>query len=133
MSGLTKQSPQTQGESATIQPQHLTESKFYRYLWIALALLFVGLILILPLLTVVIGGLKKGAALYYAALTEPDAIAALKLTLLVAVIAVPLNTVFGVAAAWCITKFQFRGKQLLITLIDLPFAVSRSFQAWCSC
>ena len=68
--------------------------------------------------------LRQGLGAYLAALVEPDALAAIRLTLLVAAIAVPLNLVFGVAAAWAIAKFEFRGKSLLITLIDLPFAVS---------
>jgi len=110
--------------SSEVRPRHATESLPFRWLWITIALLFVGLILILPLVTVIYEGLKKGVELYLAALIEPDAISALKLTLLVALIAVPLNTLFGVAAAWTITKFQFRGKNILLTLIDLPFAVS---------
>jgi sulfate transport system permease protein len=81
-------------------------------------------ILLLPLLAVFVEALRKGWAVYLAALVEPDALAALKLTLLAAAIAVPLNLVFGVAAAWAIAKFSFRGKALLLTLIDLPFSVS---------
>lgn len=104
--------------------KHSTESAPFRWLWITIALLFVGLILILPLISVVVEGLKKGLDVYAAAIVEPDALAALRLTLLVTFIAVPLNTVFGVAAAWAITKFSFRGKNILLTLIDLPFAVS---------
>lgn len=104
--------------------KHSTESAPFRWLWITIAMLFVGLILILPLISVVVEGLKKGIDVYAAAIVEPDALAALRLTLLVTLIAVPLNTVFGVAAAWAITKFSFRGKNILLTLIDLPFAVS---------
>jgi sulfate/thiosulfate transport system permease protein len=88
------------------------------------ALLFLGLILVVPLAAVFTEALRKGLAVYGAALIEPDAIVAIKLTLITAAIAVPLNLVFGIAASWAITKFQFRGKNLLITLIDLPFAVS---------
>jgi sulfate transport system permease protein len=88
------------------------------------ALLVITLFLLLPLLTVLVEGLRKGWAVYFAALVEPNTLAAIKLTLLVALIAVPLNTVFGVAAAWVIARFEFRGKSLLLTLIDLPFAVS---------
>ncbi|HEY3365867.1 MAG TPA: sulfate ABC transporter permease subunit CysW [Symbiobacteriaceae bacterium] len=95
-----------------------------RWLLIALALLFVGVFLVLPLVAVFAAGLAKGVGAYWAAISDPDAWSAIKLTLLAAAIAVPLNTVFGVAAAWAVTKFDFRGKQLLITLIDLPFAVS---------
>jgi sulfate/thiosulfate transport system permease protein len=88
------------------------------------ALLVICLFLVLPLLTVLIEGLRKGWQVYADALLEPNTLAAIKLTLLVAVIAVPLNTVFGVAAAWVIARFEFRGKNLLLTLIDLPFSVS---------
>ncbi|MGO9931807.1 MAG: sulfate ABC transporter permease subunit CysW [Steroidobacteraceae bacterium] len=95
-----------------------------RLLLIATALLFLGVFLVLPLLAVFVQALAKGFAAYYIAVSEPMAWAAVKLTLLVAAIAVPLNLVFGVAAAWAIGKFEFRGKSALITLIDLPFAVS---------
>lgn len=88
------------------------------------ALLFFGLFLLLPLATVFAEALRKGWQVYFAALAEPDARSAMVLTLLVAAIAVPLNLVFGLAAAWAIAKFDFRGKQLLTTLIDLPFSVS---------
>jgi sulfate/thiosulfate transport system permease protein len=95
-----------------------------RRLLIALALAFLGLFLVLPLLAVFVQALAKGAGVYLAAVSAPMALAAVKLTLLVAAIAVPLNLVFGIAAAWAIAKFEFRGKSTLITLIDLPFAVS---------
>jgi sulfate transport system permease protein len=104
--------------------QAITESSRTRWVLTFVALAFLFLLLGLPLLAVFVEGLRKGIGLYLAALTEPDARAAIRLTLLVTAIAVPLNTVFGVAAAWAITKFAFRGKQLLVTLIDLPFAVS---------
>lgn len=91
---------------------------------IGIALAFFGLFLLLPLVTVFSEALRKGWSLYLAALVEPDALSAISLTLLVAAIAVPLNLVFGVAAAWAIAKFDFRGKQVLTTLIDLPFSVS---------
>ena len=91
---------------------------------IVVALTFFGLFLLLPLVTVFAEALRKGWTVYLAALVEPDALSAITLTLLVAAIAVPLNLVFGVAAAWAITKFDFPGKQLLTTLIDLPFSVS---------
>jgi sulfate transport system permease protein len=97
--------------------------------WIRLAILgvslsFFALFLLLPLIAVFVEALRKGWQVYLAALTEPYALAAIRLTLTVAAIAVPLNLVFGLAAAWAITKFDFRGKQLLISLIDLPFSVS---------
>ena len=95
-----------------------------RPLLIAVALLFLGLFLVLPLLAVFVQALAKGAGAYVAAISNPIAWAAVKLTLLVAGIAVLFNLVFGVAAAWAIAKFEFRGKSALITLIDLPFAVS---------
>ena len=90
----------------------------------ALALAFLALFLLLPLATVFAEALRKGFAAYLAAFAEPDAVAAIRLTLTVAAIAVPLNLVFGVAAAWAIAKFEFTGKSLLVTLIDLPFSVS---------
>lgn len=95
-----------------------------RLLLIVTALLFLGLFLVLPLLAVFAQALAKGFGAYYIAISQPMAWAAVKLTLLVAAIAVPLNLIFGVAAAWAVAKFDFRGKSALITLIDLPFAVS---------
>jgi sulfate transport system permease protein len=95
-----------------------------RRLLITAALIFLGVFLVMPLLVVFVQALSKGLLVYAAAITEPMALAAVKLTLLVAVIAVPLNLIFGTAAAWAIAKFEFRGKSALITLIDLPFAVS---------
>lgn len=89
-----------------------------------IALVYVSLFLLLPLVTVFMEALRKGWQFYLDAIREPDAWSATKLTLLVAVIAVPLNLVFGIAAAWAIAKFDFRGKSLVITLIDLPFSVS---------
>jgi sulfate transport system permease protein len=110
--------------SAARKPRHLTESGPVRVLLIGLALLLIAVILLLPLITVISQAFAKGWSTYMESLKDPDALAALRLTLLTAVIAVPLNTLFGLAAAWAITKFKFRGKQFLITLIDLPFAVS---------
>lgn len=95
-----------------------------RRLLIAVAVAFVALVLVLPLAFVLAGALAKGAAVYWAALAEPDALAALRLTLSVVAIAVPCNCAFGVAAAWAIAKFDFRGKSVLVTLIDLPLSVS---------
>jgi sulfate transport system permease protein len=91
---------------------------------IGVVLVFLGLFLVVPLAAVFSEALGKGAAAYVAAFREPDALAAIRLTLLTAAIAVPLNLMFGVAAAWAIAKFEFVGKNLLITLIDLPFSVS---------
>lgn len=95
-----------------------------RWTLIAIALAFCFVFLLLPLLNVFAQALAKGWALYWKSLAEPDSLAAIRLTLLVAGICVPLNVLFGLAAAWAIAKFQFRGKSLLITLIDLPFSVS---------
>ncbi len=91
---------------------------------IALALSFFAFFLLLPLIAVFVEAFRKGWETYFNALVDPDALSAIKLTLLAAAISVPLNLVFGVAAAWAITKFDFRGKHFLITLIDLPFSVS---------
>ena len=102
----------------------ITEPGWVRWLLISIALGFLSLFLLLPLAAVFTEALRDGWGTYLTALAEPDAYSALKLTLLAASLAVPLNLVFGVAAAWCITKFEFRGKQLLISLIDLPFSVS---------
>jgi sulfate/thiosulfate transport system permease protein len=95
-----------------------------RRLLITAALIFLGVFLVMPLLVVFVQALSKGLLVYAAAISDPMAWAAVKLTLLVAVIAVPLNLIFGTAASWAIAKFEFRGKSALITLIDLPFAVS---------
>jgi sulfate/thiosulfate transport system permease protein len=103
---------------------HLTEPPLVRAVLTAVALLFLALFLVLPLLTVFTEALSNGAAAYVAAITEPDAMSALRLTLLAAAIAVPANLLFGVSAGWAIAKFDFPGKNLLTTLIDLPFAVS---------
>ena len=113
---------------ATTAPRAVTratgESRAVRYTLIGIALVFLALVLLLPLVLVFVQAFAKGLPAYWEAIREPDALSAAKLTLLIAAIAVPANLVFGVAAAWCISKFEFRGKNLLITLIDLPFAVS---------
>jgi sulfate transport system permease protein len=111
-------------EESAKRPQHITESGPVKWLLIGIAMLFLGLVVLLPLASVFVEAFKKGVGVYFDAITEPDALSALKLTLIVALIAVPVNTVFGIAAAWAISKFRFRGKNILITLIDLPFAVS---------
>jgi sulfate transport system permease protein len=107
-----------------IKQPALKETPLTQWLLTLAALAFLLLFLFLPLLAVFVEALRQGIGAYLAALVEPDAFSAIKLTLLVAAIAVPLNLVFGVAASWCITKFEFRGKHLLLTLIDLPFSVS---------
>lgn len=111
-------SPAVRKERATQEPA------WVRWSLIGLALTFLTLFLFIPLISVFYEALKKGSDVYLAAITHPDALSAIKLTLTIAAIAVPLNMVFGVAAAWAIAKFEFRGKNLLITLIDLPFSVS---------
>ena len=101
-----------------------TEAPWVRYTLITFALVFVLLFLVLPLAAVFTEALRKGFDAYWAALKEPDAWSAIKLTLIAAAIAVPLNLVFGVSAAWAIAKYEFRGKSFLTTLVDLPFSVS---------
>ena len=101
-----------------------TESAWVRRTLIGIALAFMFLFRLLPLAAVAAEALRKGFGAYLEALQEPDAWAAIRLTLLTAAIAVPLNLVFGIAASWCIAKFEFRGKSFLLTLIDLPFSVS---------
>ncbi len=101
-----------------------TEARWVQWLLIGLALAFLLLFLLLPLAAVFAEALRQGWGAYLAGLQEPDAWAAIKLTLITALIAVPLNLVFGVAAAWCIAKYEFRGKAFLTTLIDLPFSIS---------
>jgi sulfate transport system permease protein len=100
------------------------ESGLVRWVLIGVAVAFLGIFIFLPLAIVFSQAFAKGLSVYWASLRQPDALAAIRLTLLAAVIAVPLNLVFGVAAAWAIGKFEFVGKSLLITLIDLPFSVS---------
>src|SRR5690606_3842046 len=112
------------GMNARKTPAHLTETRWLRLSLTILALAFTVLVLELPLVFVFIEAFAQGWGVYVASILDPDARAAIKLTLLVAVLALPVNLVFGVAAAWAITRFEFRGKQLLITLIDLPFSVS---------
>jgi sulfate transport system permease protein len=102
----------------------VTEARPVRVVLIVVSLLFVGLFLLFPVAVVFVEAFRGGIGAYLASLADPDAMAAIKLTLLVAAIAVPANLVFGVAAAWAIAKYKFRGKTFLITLIDLPFSVS---------
>lgn len=105
-------------------PPVTTERAMIRALLIGLALVFMALMLILPVVVVFTEALRKGVSIYFAAFSDPDALAAIQLTLMVAAISVPLNTIFGIAASWAIAKFEFNGKSLLITLIDLPFSIS---------
>ncbi|MGF2769327.1 sulfate ABC transporter permease subunit CysW [Bacillus cereus] len=100
------------------------ESKLVPDILITITVLFLSLFLLLPLITIFLKAFERGMDVYIAAITDQEAFSAIRLTLLVALIVVPLNTIFGVAAAWLITKFQFKGKQVLLSLIELPFAVS---------
>lgn len=110
--------------AAPSPPPVTTESAGARIALISLALLFLALFLILPVIVVFSEALRKGLLVYYATFEDPDAQAAIQLTLIVAGIAVPLNLLFGIAASWAIAKFEFHGKSLLTTLIDLPFSIS---------
>ena len=101
-----------------------SESPWLRRVLIGTALLFMALFLLVPLISIFVEAFRQGLQVYWAAITEPDALSAIKLTLLAAAIALPLNAIFGIAVAWAVTKFDFRGKSLLLTLIDLPFSVS---------
>ncbi|RUT31661.1 sulfate ABC transporter permease subunit CysW [Paenibacillus zeisoli] len=116
--------PMTSGSSMNPRTRSMKETSWVKWALIGLAALVLLWLIVLPLIVVITEALKQGWDVFLAAIVDPDAMSALRLTLLVAVITVPLNTIFGVAAAWAITKFRFRGKQFLITLIDLPFAVS---------
>jgi sulfate transport system permease protein len=109
---------------AVAAPAATVEPFWVRAVLIGIALAFLTLFLFVPLATVFVEALRKGWDAYLVAIVEPDALSAIRLTLITAAIAVPLNLVFGVAAAWCIAKFEFRGKNILLTLIDLPFSVS---------
>jgi sulfate transport system permease protein len=111
-------------KAAAPQRQPTNESPVVRRLLIGVAFAFLSLFLFLPLLSVFLQAFAKGIGFYFQTITEPNAVSAIKLTLLAAAIAVPLNCVFGVCAAWTIAKFDFRGKNVLLTLIDLPFSVS---------
>lgn len=105
-------------------PTHLTEPRWLRYTLIGTALGFLALMLLVPLASVFYYALEQGWQLYVQALTDPEALHALKLTLIIALIVVPINAVLGIAMAWLLTRFNFRGKQLFTTLLDLPFSVS---------
>jgi len=120
--------PQIASAAAANSPTHFrratAERPLTRGLLIGVALAFLALFLFIPLIAVFTEALAKGVGVYFAAITDPEAASAIRLTLLAAGIAVPLNLVFGLAASWAITRFDFRFKNLLTTLIDLPFAVS---------
>ncbi len=110
--------------AAAIHAPHLSEPRVARWLLTIVALLFLGVFLFLPLVAIFAQAFASGARAYWDAIVEAEALSAFRLTLLAAAVAVPLNTAFGIAAAWAVTRFTFPGKHLLVTLIDLPFAVS---------
>ena len=115
--------PPAKGHGAK-QQQALQDPNWVRWSLIAIALGFITLFICLPLGLVIYQALSKGIEAYWTALTQADTLAAIRLTLLVAIVTVPLNTLFGITAAWAITRFEFKGKSFLTTLIDLPFSVS---------
>ncbi|MFI8496157.1 sulfate ABC transporter permease subunit CysW [Peribacillus butanolivorans] len=100
------------------------EPKSIQWILISIVLLFLSLFLVVPLIAIFVKAFEKGADAYFAAIAHPDSMSAIKLTLIVVLITLPLNAIFGVVAAWTITKYEFKGKNFLITLIDLPFSVS---------
>jgi sulfate/thiosulfate transport system permease protein len=114
----------TFADDATRPGQHTWVHALVRWGFIAVSLTFLAAVLLAPLATVFVMALSKGIAAYLHAFADPDTTAAIRLTLITAAVVVPINTVFGLAAAWAIAKFEFRGKSILITLIDLPLAVS---------
>ena len=124
MSAATSISQYTRYNTKVARSRATSEPAWIRWALIGVTLAFLSLFLFIPLAAVFTEALRKGFETYIAALVEPDALSAIQLTLIAAAIAVPLNLVFGVAAAWAIAKFEFKGKSVLITLIDLPFAVS---------
>ncbi|WP_027622491.1 sulfate ABC transporter permease subunit CysW [Acetivibrio clariflavus] len=111
-------------EPNRIQKRAVRESKAVQFLLITAALIFFSLVLLIPLVLVFVKAFEQGAGVYYAAIADPIALKAIKLTLLTIAVVVPINTVFGITAAWAVSKFKFRGKNLLVTIIDLPFAIS---------
>jgi sulfate/thiosulfate transport system permease protein len=122
MSKVLPLNPAAQRDAHTLNP--VTEPRAVRWLLTGIALVFLALFLVVPLVAVFAQAFAKGVDYYFESLKDPDAWSAIKLTLITAAIAVPLNVVFGLAASWAIAKFEFRGKALLTTLIDLPFSVS---------
>ncbi len=124
MAGIASSLTEKQGSARGGTPRVIRNPLWVRVLFMTIAFVFVAFFLVLPLSAVFGEALRKGLRVYLASFNDPDALSAIKLTLLTALCAVPANLVFGIAASWCIAKFDFRGKALLTTLIDLPFAVS---------
>jgi sulfate transport system permease protein len=116
--------PEAKGTRAAQTQRVTSEPRAVRLLLIGIALTFLAFFLVLPLVAVFVEAFRAGFSTYLSAFSDPDARAAIQLTLTVAAISVPMNLVFGIAAAWAVAKFRFRGKSLLITLIDLPFSIS---------
>ncbi|MBI5374125.1 MAG: sulfate ABC transporter permease subunit CysW [Candidatus Schekmanbacteria bacterium] len=121
---MSKSGKNRNSKSADTATGALNEPPLIRWILTGTAFLFLGIFLLVPLAAVFSQAFEKGVDAYFKAITEPDAVSAIKLTIIIALVSVPLNMIFGVVAAWGITKFDFRGKSLLITLIDLPFSVS---------
>ncbi len=125
MSTIAVSTVSTAGRQTKFESNRATrEPVWVKRLVLGLSLSFFACFLLMPLIAVFVEALRKGVDVYWQALIDPDALSAIKLTFIAAFISVPLNLIFGVAAAWAIAKFEFRGKQLLITFIDLPFSVS---------
>ena len=124
MAGYVKSSSRGARDANAKSQRGTEESPFVKWTLILIALTFTLVFLLVPLVNVFAQAFSKGWGGYVRALGDPDTMSAIKLTLLVAAISVPLNVIFGLAAAWCVAKFNFRGKALLVTLIDLPFSVS---------
>lgn len=125
MAGVSGNLARNHGDAQRFEGRSATRDPVWvKGIVLALSLGFFAIFLLMPLLVVFAEALRKGVAAYFAALSDPDALSAIKLTLIAAAIAVPLNVVFGVSAAWLIAKYEFRGKTFLTTLIDLPFSVS---------
>lgn len=110
--------------TSTVYSRATEESRIVRFLLTVVALIYVGIVIIIPLVAVFAKAFEKGITVYIASISDPMALAALRLTLITVAVAVPLNTIFGVAASWAIAKFEFKGKNILLTIIDLPFAIS---------
>ncbi|MEL4281581.1 MULTISPECIES: sulfate ABC transporter permease subunit CysW [Shewanella] len=112
------------GQISTVNYHATTEAPWIKWSLIGIALSFLALFLVLPLAVVLYGAFEAGLQVWWQAVTDPDALASIRLTLLVLIIVVPTNAIFGVAIAWAIAKFEFRGKTILISIIDMPFAIS---------
>jgi sulfate/thiosulfate transport system permease protein len=124
MAGTITLKARSRSAASSVAQRTTLESPWVRWTLTAIAIVFLALFLFMPLAVVFVSAFGKGIGAYFASFRDPDAIAAIRLTLIAAGIAVPLNLVFGVAAAWAVAKFEFVGKSLLVTLIDLPFSVS---------